>query len=62
MAGDYSPFSLVVWGLFIAAMLLVAVVERSFRARYPEYPEGVKEVEEVIEPMKVNVLPVRKRS
>jgi hypothetical protein len=62
MAGDYSPFSPIVWALFIAAMLLVVVVERLFRARFPEYPGVVEEFDKVIEPMKVNVLPVGERS
>ncbi len=36
----FSPWNLLVWGLFIGMMLMVWLVTVIFRRLYPDYPEG----------------------
>ena len=46
MAQEYSALNLAVWSVFAGFVLLVVVVERVFRWKYPDYPRSARSTED----------------
>ncbi len=50
MAGEYSAFHPLIWGLFGGFVVLVVAVERLFRAKHPDYPGAPEKREDRVNP------------